>query len=185
MTSIATVCIECQGVDCDLETRCIECTDISDVAMSDYVNHKLSLKKKILSKCKLKAPLPPSAVIADRAVVAVDPPPAKLASPVLENPVSENLSGVESALGSEVQLMFASFAKSLEGGSSSIDECFSQVMSSSSSKVIDSRDNVSCQDVFSRSFAAPSRVAVRSVLPGWSWSKHILPFSYTLGPTKP
>ena len=45
-----TVCIECRGVDCDLETRCIECTDISDVAISDYVNHKLSLKKKLLSQ---------------------------------------------------------------------------------------------------------------------------------------
>ena len=55
-----TVCIDCRGVDCDLETRCIECTDVSDMAMSNYVSHKLSLKKKLFAKCKLKAlsPLP-------------------------------------------------------------------------------------------------------------------------------
>ena len=61
--------------------------------------------------------------------------------------------------------MFASFAKSLEGRFSSIDECFSQVVSSASSKVIDYRDNVSCQDVNNRSFAAPSPVAMRSEHP--------------------
>ena len=63
--------------------------------MSDYIHHKLSLKKKLLSKRKLKTPLPPSAVIADPAVVAVDPPPAEWASPValhvLETRVSKNL----------------------------------------------------------------------------------------------
>ena len=77
------------------------------MALSDFVNHKLSLKKNLLSKRKLKAPLPPSAVIADTAVVAVDLPPAEtassIASPVLETPVSdstiaESLSGVESAI---------------------------------------------------------------------------------------
>ena len=69
-----TVCIQCQGVDCDLETRCIEYTDISDVDMSDYINHKLNLKIKLLPTCKLEAPLPPSTVIADPTVVAVDLP---------------------------------------------------------------------------------------------------------------
>ena len=64
-----------------------------------------------------------------------------------------------------MQSTFASFAKSLEGRFSSIDKRFSQVMSSSSFKVIDSRDNVSCQGVFSHSFAAPSPVAVRSEHP--------------------
>ena len=56
--------------------------------------------------------------------------------------------------------MFASFVKSLEGRFSSIDECFSQVLSSSPSKVIASRDNVSFQDVLNCSFTAPSPVAV-------------------------
>ena len=58
--------------------------------------------------------------------------------------------------------MFANFAKSLEGRFSSIDERFSQVLSGSSSKVHDSRDNVSRQDLLNRSFTAPSPVAMRS-----------------------
>ena len=157
------------GIDCDLETRCIECTDISDVAMSDYINHKLSFKKKLLSKCKLKAPLPPSTVTAGPAVVAVNQPSAEpgspIASSVLETPVCMNLSGVESAIASQVQSMFASFAKSLEGRFSSIDESFSQVLFSTSSKMHDSRYNVSCQDVLNRSFTAPSPVAMRSERP--------------------
>ena len=52
-----TVCTDCRGIDCDLETRCIECTDVSDLVMQDYVSHKLSLKCKLLAKCKLKVRL--------------------------------------------------------------------------------------------------------------------------------
>ena len=68
--------------------------------------------------------MPPSSVIADPAVVAVDSSPVKpaspIASPVLMTPISdsaiaENLSGVESAVVSQVQSVFASFDKSLEG----------------------------------------------------------------------
>ena len=40
------VCSDCQGVDCDMETRCIECTDVSDLIMQNYVAHKLSLERK-------------------------------------------------------------------------------------------------------------------------------------------
>ena len=32
-----TVCSDCRGLDCDLETRCIECTDVSDLVMEDYI----------------------------------------------------------------------------------------------------------------------------------------------------
>ena len=50
-----TVCVRCRGVDCDLTIRCIECTDVASDKMSEYVTHKLSLKKKLESKYKLKA----------------------------------------------------------------------------------------------------------------------------------
>ena len=30
-----TVCADCRGVDCDLKTRCIECTDVDDSTMQD------------------------------------------------------------------------------------------------------------------------------------------------------
>ena len=32
-----SVCYDHRGIDCDLEILCVECADISDVAMSDYV----------------------------------------------------------------------------------------------------------------------------------------------------
>ena len=39
-----TVCTDCRGVECDLKTRCIECTDVDDSTVQDYVSHKLNLK---------------------------------------------------------------------------------------------------------------------------------------------
>ena len=50
------VCVQCRGVDCDFTIRRIECTDIASDKIFEYVAHKLSLKKKLESKCKLKAP---------------------------------------------------------------------------------------------------------------------------------
>ena len=48
-----TVCSDCRGIDCDMESRCIECTDVSDLIMQDYVSYKLSLKHNLLAKRKL------------------------------------------------------------------------------------------------------------------------------------
>ena len=31
-----SVCIECRGVNCDIDNRCIECTDVDDNAMTEY-----------------------------------------------------------------------------------------------------------------------------------------------------
>ena len=39
-----TVCVDCHGVDCDLSNCCVECTDINDSVMTEYVRHKLSLR---------------------------------------------------------------------------------------------------------------------------------------------
>ena len=73
--------------------------------LCDYVSHKFSLKEKLLAKRGLKAPLPPSMVVPDPAVVAGDPPPAKpalpSASPALvtsafDSSVAVNQSSVES-----------------------------------------------------------------------------------------
>ena len=76
-----TVCIQCVGVgggggggvDCDIDIRCSECNDVTDITMTEYVKHKLSLKKKLLSKRKPKDPLLSSAVADDFALVAEDP----------------------------------------------------------------------------------------------------------------
>ena len=79
-----TVCSDCLGgggVECDMQTRCIECTDISDVVMQDYVSHKLSLKRKLLTKYKHKAPVPPSMVVHEPQALGGDAPPAEPATP--------------------------------------------------------------------------------------------------------
>ena len=41
-----SVCIDCRSVDCDLDNRCVECTDIGDSTMTEYVRHKLTLRCK-------------------------------------------------------------------------------------------------------------------------------------------
>ena len=48
-----TICVECRGVDCDIDARCIECTDVDNAFMSDYIRYKLSLRRKLKSKRKL------------------------------------------------------------------------------------------------------------------------------------
>ena len=95
-----TVCSDCWGLDCDLETHCIVCADVSDNAMSDYVAHKLSLKYKLLAKRKLKTLLPHSVVGPEPVVVAGDQPPVKpcvLPTIVTSAPVSiaQNQSSVD------------------------------------------------------------------------------------------
>ena len=98
-----TVYSNCQGLDYDLETCCVECADISDVAMSDYVSHKLSLKRKLLTKHKLKAPLPPSVDVHEPVVVVGDLPLAEPSSPGVSpalvtstsDSIDENQSGID------------------------------------------------------------------------------------------
>ena len=47
-----TVCIDCRGVDCDLNHCCVECNDTDDSTMTEYVRHKLTLQRKITFKHK-------------------------------------------------------------------------------------------------------------------------------------
>ena len=47
-----TVCVDCRGVDCDITTRSIECTDVDDTCMTDCVSHRLGLKRHLLAKQK-------------------------------------------------------------------------------------------------------------------------------------
>ena len=105
-------------------------------------------------------------------VVAGNQSPAEPASPCVSpalvtftsDSIAENQSGVDIVC--QVKLMFASFAESLEVRFSSIDQHFSQVISSCASFDSHSRVGVSCQDViFNHSLAAPTPVAVRSEHP--------------------
>ena len=48
-----SVFIICRGVECVVDNCCNECTDMDDVTLTDNVKHKLSLKRKLLSKRKL------------------------------------------------------------------------------------------------------------------------------------
>ena len=157
-----TVCSECRGVDCDLQTRCIECTDVDDVTMQDYVSHQLSLERKLLAKCKRKAPNLASVVMHEPEVLGGDTPPAKPATPSVSPVVTSSSNSSQSAIVDQVKLMFASFLESVEARFTDID-MFSQISSSSASHVQDS--NVSCQYANNRSFPAPPPVAVRSEHP--------------------
>ena len=50
-----SVCIDCRGIDCDIDTRCIECTDVNDTLMTVYVKYKSSLRCKppqMLKPCR-------------------------------------------------------------------------------------------------------------------------------------
>ena len=93
-----------------------------------------------------------------------DTPPVSLGPLVPDDDVDNNLPGVRSEIVTQVQSFLASFAKSLGGRFSKIDERFSQVMPSSSSEVTNERIDVN-QDVINRSLAAPSPVAVRTEHP--------------------
>ena len=45
-----TICTQCRGVACSLDTRCPECKTWSSDKMSDYVKHKSSLTGKLKKK---------------------------------------------------------------------------------------------------------------------------------------
>ena len=111
-----TVCFTCGGggVDYDVDTRFTESTNVSGITMMEYVKHKLSLKKKLLSKPKLKDPLLSSAVTDDSALVVEDPspaeqpalkatPPISIDPPIPDNDDDENWSGVRSEIVGQVQ----------------------------------------------------------------------------------
>ena len=155
-----TVCSGCRGLDCDMETRCIECTDVSDLIMQDCMSHKLSLKSKLLANCKLKESLPPLMAVHEPEALAGDAPPVELDSPSVSSVVTTASDFVQSDVVGQVKSMIANFAESLEARFSQIDRRFSQVNPSSASFTQDS--NVSCQDVDNRSLSALSPVAVRS-----------------------
>ena len=98
--------------------------------MVDYFAHKLSLKCKLLAKRKCNAPLPPSVVVAG------DQSPAKLCvSLAVVTSAFDSLAENQSSrdIVSQVKSMFATFAESLEARFSSVDQRFSQVISSSAS----------------------------------------------------
>ena len=138
-------------------------TDVSDVIMQDYVSHKLSLNKKLLTKHKHKTPVPPSMVVHEHEALGGDATPAEPAPPFVSPVVTTASDTVQSAVVDQVKLMFASFQESLEARFTQIDNRFSQISSSSASLNQDSNDN--CQDAINRSFSAPYPVAVRSEHP--------------------
>ena len=82
------VCVHCGG---GLTVHCIECTDVASDRISEYVAHKLSLKKKLEPKHKLKAPSQSPVIDVAPAVSAVEPSPAEAVvtiAPAVDPPVS-------------------------------------------------------------------------------------------------
>ena len=77
------VCAICRGLDCDLTVRCIECTDISEDKMSQYLARKISLKKNLESKLKHKASSQSTSTDVAPAIAAVESYPAPAAVTVV------------------------------------------------------------------------------------------------------
>ena len=55
-----TLCVNCRGFDCDIETRCEECLEWPEEEVRLYVKYRKSLKSKDSSKSKPSAPPPPA-----------------------------------------------------------------------------------------------------------------------------
>ena len=88
-------------------------------------------------------------------------PPSVSSDPLVPDDDAAQLSGVRVEIICQVQSLFDSFAKLLEACFTSIDNRFSQVISSAASNVVDDgkiSDNVS-QDVIIHSFSVSPAVA--------------------------
>ena len=134
-----TVCVDCRWVDCDVTTRCIECTDVDDTHMTDTVSHRLGLKRLLLAKHKRKSSARASKVKVEPSSNSPVVTSAPDSSPIID----------------QVRLMLESFCDSMEA---SLVARFNQVSSCSASPVKIS--DVSSQVVTNVSFPAPSPVAM-------------------------
>ena len=54
-----TICVQCRGFDCDLNSRCDECLDWSEEEISKYAKYRKSLKSRESSSRKTSLPPPP------------------------------------------------------------------------------------------------------------------------------
>ena len=119
-----SVCVACRGIDCDIDKCSNECTDVDDISMTKYVKHKLSLKRRLLCKCKLKDLLLSGTVGVDSAVIADAPSLAE--QPAFHDPLSVSsdtaelddivdakLSGIKSELVGQVCSLLDYFRKFL------------------------------------------------------------------------
>ena len=136
-----TVCIDWRDVDCDLDHCCVECHDTDDSTMTEYVRHKLTLRRKMLSKCKLKElklsdisdviyPAPDEAVCSD-APLSVEPPLTVDSPSVSYSDVNsrmyEKLSTMKANIFSQFSSMFTDFSRQLECKFSKIDDRFDKL----------------------------------------------------------
>ena len=54
-----TICVQCRGFDCDINSRCDECLDWSEEEISKYAKYRKSLKSRESSSRKTSLPPPP------------------------------------------------------------------------------------------------------------------------------
>ena len=162
-----SLCVVCQGLIVTTDNRCPKCAGVGDLAMTNYIKHKLSLQRKLQSKRKLKEKVSTPAVAVDAVDVAVSDQPASpipqsvSSDPPVPDDDATQLSGVRREILSQVKSLFDSFAQSLEARFSSIDYRFSQDIPSATSNVNNVSTDVS-QDVINPSLSALSVVAGRS-----------------------
>ena len=129
-----SVCVACRGIDCDTDHGCPECKDVTDLLMTYYVKHKISLQRKLHSQWSKKKPVPARVVALMPRMLQFTEPPSSPVPPSVPSvspmPVddSSQTSGVRGEILSQVKPLFDSFAQSLEARFTSVDNRFSQVM---------------------------------------------------------
>ena len=171
-----TVCIDCRGVYCDLDHRCMELHDTDDSIITEYVRHKLTLHRKMLSKHKLKVlklsdifdvvdDLAHKEAVCRDAPLSVEPPLTvdlpSISDPKVDSRMDEKLSTMHANIFSQFSSMFTDFSKQLECKFSKIDDSFDILGNSQINSVSTSQETIDVsQHVSNVSFSAPTSVAL-------------------------
>ena len=82
-----TICVQCRGFDCDLNSRCDECLDWSEEEISKYAKYRKSLKSRESSSRKTSLPPPPLTPSGHSSQPSPHPAPATRAAPSRSNPL--------------------------------------------------------------------------------------------------
>ena len=124
--NFCSICIDCKGIDCDIDNRCNECVNIETNIMTDYIRHKSRLKSKLKYRRKVKEPLLSESVIDDPSVVrdvpsSIDVLSASLDVPSVNFPFSDTnkrvnskLSEVKDELSGQIHSFFDNFTRHMD-----------------------------------------------------------------------
>ena len=112
-------CVHCRGFSCNFNDRCDECKALTDKDFQTYLRHQRSLRRKALSKQRLRAKAADAAAVVDPMLTHVVSPSASASSegvgidvdeqhPVVENPSQSGISL------DQIKELLGSFSRSFE-----------------------------------------------------------------------